>query len=206
MTSGSPSYELIYFDYTGLAEITRIMLTLAGADWKETNPEDWASLKPTMPFEHLPVLIERSEGQPDFILSESEVIERYIGYKYGFISSSDPKLSAKQEQIRAQFNDARLMWIEIQFYNGESTHRSRFEDQIKLLVRKHEEVLEKNGNTGHYFGNELTYPDISAYVIFGAFKQFGFDAEFTDEKAPNLSKLIKNVGKIVEEAKMKKKQ
>ncbi|KAJ1914035.1 hypothetical protein H4219_004955 [Mycoemilia scoparia] len=197
MTSATTSYELIYFNVPGLGQTTRNMLNMAGATWKETNPEDWPSLKPTMPFERLPVLIERNnQGKPDILISESEVIERYVARKFGFLSS-DPLVALKQEQVRAQFNDVRNPWVETHFKKTEGL-RSRFDDQIKLLVRKHEELLEKNGSNGHYFGNELSYPDISAFVILSGFKNSGYGDEITEEKAPNLNKLIRVVGGEIE--------
>ncbi|KAJ1913900.1 hypothetical protein H4219_005007 [Mycoemilia scoparia] len=200
--STSPSYELIYFNVPGLGEASRIILNLAGAKWKETNPE-WPAFKPSTPFERLPVLIERSGGTEDFVLSESEVIERYLARKYGFISSDDPKLAAKQEQVRAQFSDARALATEV-FHHKNETHRQRLEDQIKLIVRKHEELLEKNGSNGHYFGDKLTYPDIVAYVIINSLRIYKFDVHVNEENAPRLNKLYKLVEKAIAEVAAKK--
>ncbi|KAJ1915462.1 hypothetical protein H4219_004313 [Mycoemilia scoparia] len=197
--TASPSYELIYFKTTGLAEGSRIILNLAGANWKETNPTDWPSLKPSMPFERIPILIERNEGSEDFVLSESEVIERYLARKYGFISS-DPKLAAKQEQVRAQFSDARQLATEV-FVRKNETHRQRLIEQVQLIVRKHEELLEKNGNNGHYFGDSVTYPDIAAYVIINALRDYGFPEQLTEDVAPRLNKLQKVVGNTIAAAK-----
>ncbi|KAJ1912785.1 hypothetical protein H4219_005472 [Mycoemilia scoparia] len=188
----SPSYELVYFNTPGISQIIRALLDLGGADWKETNPEDWPSLKPTMPLERLPVLIERQEGKEDLVISESSVIERYVARKLGFISS-DPAVAVKQEQVRAQFDDVTFLWMEAYIKNNE-TARPRFDELIKVVVRKHEELLEKNGNNGHYFGNQLTYPDISTYLILSVFRKQECDAEFNEEKAPNLNKLLKVVG------------
>ncbi|KAJ1915744.1 hypothetical protein H4219_004161 [Mycoemilia scoparia] len=191
MSSASSSYELIYFNTPGLSQPIRIMLDLAGANWKETNPEDWPSLKPTMPLERLPVLIERQDGKEDLVISESEVIERYLARKLGFISP-DPTVAVKQEEVIGHFHDVRNLWIEVHFRKNDAV-RSRFDDLIKVVVRKHEELLEKNGSNGHYFGNQLTLPDIFVFVTLGAFKKFEYGDEITEEKASNLNKLIKTV-------------
>ncbi|KAJ1916372.1 hypothetical protein H4219_003818 [Mycoemilia scoparia] len=199
--SSSTSYELIYFNVIGLGETSRIILTYGDADWKETNPE-WPAFKPNTPFGRLPVLIERKEGHEDLVISESEVIERYLSRKFGLLSS-DPEVAVKQEQIRAQYSDARTLWIETEFTKHENL-RPRFDEEVALLVSKHEEILEKNGNNGHYFGNELTYPDIAAYVILNGFKEYGYDSEITEEKAPRLNKLLKVVGEQVKAIKAKR--
>ena len=52
-------YELLYFKVRARAEAIRILLALAGAEWENTFPEDWPTLKPTTTYGQLPILTER---------------------------------------------------------------------------------------------------------------------------------------------------
>jgi len=45
----SPSIELTYFDGAGRAEMTRVCLSIAKVEWKDTRFgfQDWPTIKPT---------------------------------------------------------------------------------------------------------------------------------------------------------------
>ncbi|KAJ2526334.1 hypothetical protein GGH20_003560, partial [Coemansia sp. RSA 1937] len=66
MLSSKVVYILRYFDSTGLAESSRILLTAAGVEWTEEHPE-WPQEKPNQPHGRMPVLIEKTtDDSPDF--------------------------------------------------------------------------------------------------------------------------------------------
>ncbi|KAJ1910250.1 hypothetical protein H4219_006251 [Mycoemilia scoparia] len=156
-----------------------------------------------MPLERLPVLVFNQEDKEDLAISESDVIVHYLAYKFGFISP-DLAVAVKQEQVRAQFDDATFLWMEAYFKNNE-TARPHFDELIKVVVCKHEELLEKYGSNGHYFANELTYPDISVLISLTSFKRFEID-EIMEEKAPSLKKLIKTIREEIDDKEVQLKQ
>ncbi|KAJ1676997.1 hypothetical protein EV182_007094, partial [Spiromyces aspiralis] len=191
------TYELIYFPAIGIAEVIRQILSYSGANWKETNftPDEWKEIKPTMPFERLPVLIERRPNGETLTLSESQPIERYLARKFGLISS-DPDLAVQQEIVRDQFVDAQISLALWKNYNKDD-FQERFETNAKVLSSRHEERLEKSEGD-FYFGNEVSYPDIAAYCFFKFVKEREAIGEFAEEKNPRFHNLIKKLGQILE--------
>lgn len=77
----SPSHEVIYFDGAGRAEIIRICLGIAQADWKDTRftYADWPSIKPTTPLGSVPIL--KIDGV-DYV--QSVALARYAGRLAGW--------------------------------------------------------------------------------------------------------------------------
>ncbi|KAJ1913455.1 hypothetical protein H4219_005208 [Mycoemilia scoparia] len=146
-----------------------------------TEHDDEAPLKPNTSSMRLPVLIDRKKG---LAVSESKVIERYLACKF-VLPSSDPKVAAKQEQIRAQYA---VMLAHL----------------VALPVCNHEEILEKNGNSSHDFDDELTHPDIAAYVILNIFKEYEYVSKIIEERATRLNKFLKIVGEQVKAIKAKR--
>lgn len=71
------TYELTYFDTKGRAEFIRWILASTGENnWKEirvNQTRDWPTLKPTEPFEQLPVLKITRQNE-NYILSQSKAI------------------------------------------------------------------------------------------------------------------------------------
>ena len=54
----SPTYEIIYFDGPGRAEAIRVMLHVAGIEFKDTRiaGKDWPEYKPETPLGSMPIL------------------------------------------------------------------------------------------------------------------------------------------------------
>ncbi|KAJ2395587.1 hypothetical protein GGI05_001515, partial [Coemansia sp. RSA 2603] len=160
------SFILRYFDFIGLGEASRILLTVAQVNWTEENPE-WPKEKENQPFGRLPVLIEKSaNGDADFVLTESPAIERYIGRLSGLLPA-DPKQAARQEQLREQQIDITTCFFGQLVKDEEMKERAtkKFNDLLFRMFKMHSEILRANGNNGHYFGNELTFIDITSYAF-----------------------------------------
>ncbi|KAI8321834.1 glutathione S-transferase [Martensiomyces pterosporus] len=199
-SSPSSSYVLRYFNVQGFAETSRILLTVARADWTEEHP-DWPKEKASQPFGHMPVLVQKNaNGKVDFVLSESQVIERYIARKFGLLPS-DPMQSARQEQLRDQYSDLWKTHVAYCKSTGESRKAAaaRYEEDARKIVEVHSRVLRENGNNGHFFGDKLSYIDIAAYAFFKFFRLEGPRALerqlniFSLENAPEINKLVATV-------------
>ncbi|KAJ2783710.1 hypothetical protein H4R18_001548 [Coemansia javaensis] len=161
-------YTLRYFDIIGLAETSRLLLTAAGVEWTNEVPE-WPQEKPNQPFGRLPVLVEKSaDGSPDFVLSESQTIERYIARTYGLVPA-DPKEAAVQEQLRDQIADVVLGFFAFAFLKGEEDKkekRARFDAILQKLIEVQTKALQKNGNNGYLFGDRVSYADAAALAAY----------------------------------------
>ena len=92
----SNQYTLFYFPIPGLAEASRIALSLANLEWKdeEINREKFEQMKKSgeLPWGLVPIL-----KTPNGTLAESSAILRYIGKKAGLIPK-DTFLAAKVDE------------------------------------------------------------------------------------------------------------
>ncbi|KAJ1667284.1 hypothetical protein IW140_001741 [Coemansia sp. RSA 1813] len=162
--STASTYTLRYFNVVGIIEPIRLLFLASKVNWTEVHPE-WPQAKFDQPFGRMPVLIEKSaDGSPDFVLTESRTIERYLARKYGFMPAN-LKDAARQEQLRDLQADVGILSNEVRLGAGDEA-KERLTYLIGKLISFHTEILRENGNTGHFFGNELSYIDMSLYGFF----------------------------------------
>ncbi|KAJ2849400.1 hypothetical protein IWW36_002646 [Coemansia brasiliensis] len=196
----SSSYVLRYFPLRARAEPIRFLLLASGESFSEETP-NWPADKDQQPLGQLPVLIEKDADGSEFVLTESQAIEKYLAEKLNLLVKTGLKDTARENQLRAQLNDViNLLFNYI--YGSESareeTHE-QFKKQAELLVKYHEKVLAENGSNGHYFGNKTTYVDICLYTFLAVIRQPN-DASipnctdfFTESKAPGINKVFQAV-------------
>ncbi|PIA18618.1 hypothetical protein COEREDRAFT_79646 [Coemansia reversa NRRL 1564] len=200
-STNTPSYILRYIDLIVLGESTRLLLTAANVEWTEEHPE-WPKEKPNQPFCRLPVLVEKStDGGPDFVICESGNIERYLARTYGLLPA-DLKEAALQEQVRDQITDVINTFVSFIEAISEEDKKARLEAFGELLdkfIAVYSVHIRNNGNTGHLFGNSLSFADIVTYVlfknvVFGLVKFKADIADYTKPKfTPEIIKLISTV-------------
>ncbi|KAJ2083071.1 hypothetical protein H4R24_001110 [Coemansia sp. RSA 988] len=200
-TANTPSYTLRYFNFPGRAETTRLLLTAANVEWTEENPE-WPQEKSNQPFGRLPVLIEKStDGSPDFIITESSNMERYLRTTYGILLT-DPKNSALQDQLRGQHEDVTISFVVCVNAISEEDKKARLESFHEIydkFIAEETKILKENGNTGYLFGDSLSYADITSYAFYKTlvigYQPFMEDiADITKSKlTPEIIKLISTV-------------
>ncbi|KAJ2355931.1 hypothetical protein GGF43_002391 [Coemansia sp. RSA 2618] len=202
MQPGSePQFILRYFNIVGRAEASRLLLTAGKASWTEENPE-WPAAKADQPFGRLPVLVERTSGRDDWILSESHTIERYLARTFNLLPT-DLKQAAEQEQMADQEADVVNAFFMQVLASGD--HKQRLVDEFNSLfarmVAEHMRILGKNKSKAHLFGDALTYGDIGFYVFYKLFTLFlgtyqSDIAEITKAKVPaELVELIASIEK-----------
>ncbi|XP_006112012.1 hematopoietic prostaglandin D synthase [Pelodiscus sinensis] len=75
-----PRYKLVYFDVRGRAEISRYLFAYSGIKYEDhrIKLEDWAKIKPTIPFGKIPIL--EVDG---VIIHQSLAIGRYLAKETG---------------------------------------------------------------------------------------------------------------------------
>ncbi|KAJ2557927.1 hypothetical protein EV175_001051 [Coemansia sp. RSA 1933] len=160
----SSSYTLRYFEFSGIAEPIRLMLLASKSAWTEVHP-GWPQEKPNQPFGRLPVLVEKyADGSPDFIISESGTIERYLAHKFGFFPS-DPKKAILQEQLRDQLTDIMNLIIPMTKV-GDISANVKLDELFAKAKEVLPEALKNNGSCLSAENNELTYIDFFVYSFF----------------------------------------
>ncbi|KAF9918674.1 hypothetical protein BX616_006757 [Lobosporangium transversale] len=180
------TYVVKYMNLMGRAGVIRVLLHLAGANYKNEfiTMDQVAADKSAFPFGHLPVLVEHRTDGTTFELAESLAIEHYLAEKFGLLGST-PQEAATYKSVA--FN----IYMELYVYCFASSipiHEqiadSASEFNVKALpnfLSSHERWLNKNGNNGHYFGNTLSYPDLVMLNWVRLLSMFGIKL---DEKSP----------------------
>merc|ERR1712088_900086 len=75
----APKIKVVYFDLMGRAELTRLILAQAGVEYEDVRikREDWPAMKPTIPWNQLPMLeydgrkIDQSVAMARFVAREN---------------------------------------------------------------------------------------------------------------------------------------
>ncbi|KAJ1723555.1 transferase activity protein [Coemansia erecta] len=168
--SCTSSFILRYFNVTGRAEASRLLLTIAKVNWTEENPE-WPQEKENQPFGRLPVLVEKSaNNEADFVLSESHAIERYLGRLTGLLPSN-LKEAARQEELQEQLGDIAEQFSRqiVEYEDLKKAAQESFNDLLDRMFRVHSKILRENGNNGHYFGDTLSFIDVMSYSFLNLF-------------------------------------
>ncbi|KAI9482096.1 hypothetical protein LPJ78_000878 [Coemansia sp. RSA 989] len=194
------SYTLRYFPFRARAETIRLLLLASGENFSEETP-DWPADRDQQPLGQLPVLIEKDADGSEFVLTESQAIEKYFAEKLGLLVKTGLKDTARETQLRAQLNDViNLLFGYI--YGSENAREEtleQFKGQAELLVKYHEKILADNGSNGHYFGDKTTYVDVCLYTFLTVIRQPS-DAGipncadfFTERNAPEMNKVFQAV-------------
>ncbi|ETW06444.1 hypothetical protein H310_02700 [Aphanomyces invadans] len=81
-----PQLKLTYFEMPGRAHVSRLALVVAGIPFEDEriSPEAWPALKPTLPYQQMPVLT--VDGQ---VFAQAHAIERYVGSLSGLYPTSN---------------------------------------------------------------------------------------------------------------------
>ncbi|OMJ24360.1 Glutathione S-transferase class-mu 28 kDa isozyme [Smittium culicis] len=220
MAQGS-KFDLFYFSNRGRALTSQLLLSLAGADWKVSVPE-WPKVKESMPYGRLPVLIETEQDGSEFVLSESRAIEEYLASTFGFLPASIKTLAVSSQYVNQIFDVIEVFASiagfkhEISLDLGadidgltknpdECKDRDQFyisqhivnlskilADSAKYLLQKHEQILAKS-ESGYYFGDSITYADLTLYSLYFSLKSYNLADEFDSPKYPHVTKLIQLV-------------
>lgn len=154
-----PTYSLWYFDFRGRAEVPRLILKEAGIDFEDKRIafEDWfQKLKPTMPFNQIPVLF--VDGTP---LAESGAIVRFLARECGLAgqtSLEEAHVDALHETLDEFF--FKLPLLEDDPAVKEQKTKEIMDKNVTPALTKIEDHLKKTGNE-YLIGKGLTYADLS---------------------------------------------
>ncbi|KAG0201411.1 hypothetical protein BGX28_005768 [Mortierella sp. GBA30] len=165
-SNDNATYVIKYMSSMGRAYAARAMLHLSGSEYRNefVTAEQVAADRAAAPFGRVPVLVVNRPDGSSFELGESIAIEHYLAEKLGLLSS-DMEVAALMKSVAFNiyfelYHHCFAAKIPIQ----EAVQDPNSEFNTKALpefIACHERWLMKNGNNGHYFGNELSYPDLS---------------------------------------------
>lgn len=98
---------LTYFDIRGRAEVIRLILEEVAAPYRErrVQEQEWAAVKPTMPFGQMPLY---QDGE--LLIPQSHAIYRYLARKYG-LYGQDERERVRCDIIEEVFVEAQTCWV-----------------------------------------------------------------------------------------------
>ena len=186
--------KLTYFAIKGRAEPIRLAFHIGGIAFEDhrIGHEEWPALKPTLPFQQLPVL--SIDGK---IVAQSNGLLRFAG-SLGKLYPVDPFQAALVDQIIFQIQDIKDLLIPT-FKESDEAKRIALREKIaKENWPKQLEGLEKVLTTygGRYaVGDTLTIADIVIYIVVGDMKSGKYDGVPKNVLDPfaKLNRFYKNV-------------
>eukprot|EP00904_Undaria_pinnatifida_P002388 jgi/Undpi1/1214/HiC_scaffold_107.g14128.m1 len=191
--SMAPKLVLKYFDFEGAAEAARWALELSGLEWedKRLSPEEFAALKPSLPYGQVPVL--EIDG---YVLPQSQAIIRYVG-KLGGLYSSDDLGAAKCDAIIDCITD---FYVNARQCITEKDQAKKVElggDLAATFLPKWLSSMEKQlgATSGTYFSDKMSVADIMFTYLMKVLKDGILDGVPTTivDSYPNLTALHDSV-------------
>ncbi len=169
--------KLVYFDTKGLAEVSRLLLTIKGVEFedyrypleiidpvnhvynKKKFDEDKANGLLHLSLGKLPYL-ELSKENNKIIITQSKAIERYLARKYGFMGKNDieeTRIDSICEYIRDIKDNYKKLTHSQKLCTEFPNHlKTELEDILKLA---------DSNNKPYLIGDRLSLCDISLYCL-----------------------------------------
>ncbi|KAL6754467.1 glutathione S-transferase [Haematococcus lacustris] len=161
----APHIKLIYFDFPGKAELTRVLLNVGNVPFEDytISREQWAELKPTMPYGQIPVL--EVDGKQ---LAQSSAIERYAARLAG-LYPQDAWEAAKVDELACFMKE----WWEpfastFSIKDADERLAARkavAQGPLQTKIAKLNTLLTEAGQDGYLVGGRMTYADVAAFVV-----------------------------------------
>nr|QVK45134.1 GSTs3 [Pagiophloeus tsushimanus] len=153
-----PSYKVIYFELTGLAEAIRFLLSYGGLEFEDerVTDENWPDLKPSTPLGNLPLL--EVDGK---VLYQSTAIARYLGKIVGLAGETDLE-NWEIDAVADTITDLRtkiFSWYSIQDEEQKQLEKEiLINETLPFFLTKFDEWAEQNG--GYLAAERLTWVDL----------------------------------------------
>ncbi|KAG0273825.1 hypothetical protein BGZ95_010356 [Linnemannia exigua] len=180
------TFVLQYMKAMGRAVTIRVMLHLKRIKYtnKVITADEVATDRAALPFGQVPVLIETKADGSTLELGESLAIEHYLAEKFGWLGSTAEEAALlKSISLNIYFSLYNNCFVaKVPVNEAIVDPNSVFNTKaLPLFIATHERWLLKNGNNGHFFGDKLTYPDLTMLHWIRLFEGLGVKL---DEKSP----------------------
>lgn len=191
-------YTLTYFDIDGgRGDPIRLAFHIASIPLEDRRIgfEQFAQLKPTLPFGVIPVL--EIDGQP---VTQSNAILRYIG-KQADLYPTDPVQALYCDEAMDALEDTTHFVVQTFGLEGEALKTARenlAQGKLKAYLAGLQALLERGG--GEYFADgRLTVADLKVFVQTRSLRAGNLDhlpADLVDTAAP---KLVEHMQRIADD-------
>jgi glutathione S-transferase len=182
------TYKLIYFNFRGRAEISRLLFSLANQNYedKRIELEEWPEFKKHTPFEKLPILEVHEEGTT-YTIAQSIAIARFLANRFN-LAGRDELEKAQADMIIDQLTDILNVLVKVYNENKDDKLILALKEAVNEIVPNMllpiESILlaNKNGN-GFLVGNSLTYADLRLMYFYDSLRD---DQSIVFKKLPHL--------------------
>ncbi|KZV88608.1 hypothetical protein EXIGLDRAFT_678800 [Exidia glandulosa HHB12029] len=196
------TYDVMYFQFPGMADISRLILETVGAKYTNTfiTDESFKPIKHEQRFGKVPRLtVKKPDGTVSYVW-ESKAIHEYLAEVFNLLpdgASSDPLLRAEcMSNIHSLYEQMdRLMMMRIMptLELRKVVRDMSVADKLPKALEYHEKIVAQSGGT-YYFGNKLTLPDLILYALNVRFKRyFGEGVLINETVTPSLYKLVQSL-------------
>ncbi|GAU89576.1 hypothetical protein RvY_02111 [Ramazzottius varieornatus] len=166
-TTMDTRYKLYHFDAQGRGELIRLIFRFVGEDYEDirVHPTLWEQLKPSTPFQTLPVL--EVGGKQ---IAQSMSIARYLANEFdlgGRTVLERAMVDSAAEFVDELLSDTlKIIYQPNQKYRDHDTKKF-LTSTLPVKLGYLDDFKTKHGQGyGYIFGNNLTYADLSAYSTF----------------------------------------
>ena len=163
------SYKLNYFSIRGRGEQVRLFLNALELPFEDVliKPDQFKALKKqgpsTLSFGSLPML---EDG--DFRLCQGPVILSYLARQQG-AAPNDSQLSAQADAIAWGAEDLRMRYFKLLGDDAEKAQAEFIAGNWKTRwLPSLNGLLDLNGNSHHFIGDQLTHADIAMWDVLNA--------------------------------------
>ncbi|KAG4103191.1 hypothetical protein H8356DRAFT_1647316 [Neocallimastix lanati (nom. inval.)] len=193
-------FEVFYFPIKGRAELVRLLLVAAKANWESKGVTDWPKEKFStegLLYKQVPMLIEHKSNGKELRLVQTGAIVRYIANKFNLVTECPCKNALLDSYFVGLYEFFNGVMGEVFSNSGKENFNEIIKEYIKSDFVKNnisyqEAILASNGSNGHYMDDKLTYVDVIAYGFVESY--LNIEGLFTKETTPNLLKVYETVG------------
>ncbi|XP_055883168.1 probable glutathione S-transferase 6 [Biomphalaria glabrata] len=164
------SLKLIYFNGRGRAELSRLILAVAGQKYEDVRivGENWPAEKSKTPFGQLPVL--EVDGQT---FGQSLAIATYLAREFNLYGKTNLD-GLKIDQVVQLCVDFQNSASKVFFEKDENKKAEGLKNLREVEVPKYlgffEKLLKENGS-GYFVGSSLTLAELYVYDLLFNFQQ-----------------------------------
>ncbi|KAF8950477.1 hypothetical protein BGZ46_004492 [Entomortierella lignicola] len=188
------TFELRYFGFHALGELSRTILAINNAKFVNVVPTEWATVeKPLAPFGVMPLLKETSaDGKTTIDIAESGAIESYLAKKFGMAGDGafeETVVNSFVSNIDSLFSQILYKYFTIKDPALKAANKEKLiSETFATWIKLHEHHLAANGSNGHYIENKTTLPDIKAAQLINIINSIQ-EGAITEESTPALWKV-----------------
>jgi len=187
--------KLVYFNGPGRGEFSRLILAYAGVDFEDhripfPGGEVWAKLKPTLPYNSMPVLYYNGKE-----ICQSVTIARFLANEFGLAGANNMERAEADEAVDALIDIMNAGYPSF-FGRNDPNQGPQLIAKFKPIQDKGFENLEKRlvARGGQFLaGNKLSWADLK---LFDLVHWLGVIGCLDLDQYPGLKDLARRVGEL----------